>query len=65
VRSRVYRRSIIWLLELEGLALAEGVEVGEELREADGGGFGAVDFGIAVCPKGRDCEGHGDAVVGA
>jgi len=39
--------------------------VGEELREADGGGFGTVDDGIAVGLKGGDGEGHGDAVVGA
>ena len=47
------------------LALAEGVEVGEELGEADGGGFGSVDFGVAFCAQGCDGEGHGDAVVGA
>jgi hypothetical protein len=47
------------------LVLAEGVEVGEELGEADGGGFGSVDFGVAFCSQGCDGEGHGDAVVGA
>ena len=53
------------LLYRDGLALAEGVEVGEELGEADGCGFGSVDLGVAFGSKGCDGEGHGDAVVGA
>ena len=47
------------------LALAEGVEVGEELGEGDGCSFGSVDFGVAGGAEGGDGEGHGDAVVGA
>jgi len=47
------------------LALCQGVEVGEELGEADGGGFGSVDLGVAGGAEGGDGEGHGDAVVGA
>ena len=43
--------------------LAEGVEVGEELGEADGCGFGSVDLGVAGGAKGGDREGHGDAVI--
>jgi len=39
--------------------------VGEELGEADGGGFGSVDLGVAFCSQGCDGEGHGDTVVGA
>ena len=39
--------------------------MGEELGEADGGGFGSVDFGVAGGAKGCDGEGHGDAMVGA
>jgi hypothetical protein len=50
---------------LRRLALAELVEVGEELGEADGGGIGSVDFGVAVRSQGCDGEGHGDAVIGA
>jgi hypothetical protein len=52
-------------VRLRRLALAEGVEVGEELGEADGDGFGSVDFGVALGSQGCDGEGHGDAVVGA
>ncbi len=48
-----------------GLALAESVEVGEELGEADGCGFSSLDFGVACGAKRGDGEGHGDAVVGA
>ena len=47
------------------LALAEFVEVGEELGETDGGGFGSLDFGITSRSEGCDGKGHGDAVVGA
>ena len=47
------------------LALAEGVEVGEELGEADGCGFGSLDFGVACGAECGDGEGHGDAVVAA
>src|ERR1700736_3241605 len=46
-------------------ALAEFVEVGEELGEADSGGFGSLDFGITSRSQGCDGEGHGDSVVGA
>ena len=45
------------------LALAEFVEVGEELGETDGGGFGSVDLGVAFCSQSGDGEGHGDAVI--
>src|SRR5260370_17635133 len=45
----------------DGLALAEGVEVGEELGEADGGGFGSVDLGVALGSQCSDATGHGDA----
>jgi hypothetical protein len=38
--------------------------VGEELGEADGGGFGSVDFCFAFGSQGCDREGHGDAVIG-
>ncbi|MCU1253268.1 MAG: hypothetical protein JWQ49_6297 [Edaphobacter sp.] len=50
---------------LRRLALAELVEVGEELGEADGGGFSSVDLGFAFCSEGCDGKGHGDAVIGA
>jgi hypothetical protein len=39
--------------------------VDEELGEADGGGFGALNFGVAGGAQGSDGESHGDAVVGA
>ena len=65
MRSRVYLRSIIWLPELERLTLAEGFEVSEELGEADGGGFGSVDLGVAGGAEGGDGERHGNAVVRA
>ena len=45
------------------LALAEGFEVGEELGEADGGCFGSLNFGVALCSESCDGEGHSDAVV--
>ena len=48
-----------------GLVLAESFEVGEELREADGGGISSLDDGIAFGSKRCDGEGHSDAVVGA
>ena len=39
--------------------------MGEELRKADGGGFSSVDFGVSGGAKGRDGEGHGDAMITA
>ena len=47
------------------LTLTQSIEVGEELGEGDGGGFGAVDLGVAGGAERGDGEGHGDAVVGA
>jgi hypothetical protein len=47
------------------LGAGEGAEVGEELREADGCGLSALDFGVGGGAEGGDGERHGDAVVGA
>ncbi len=59
-------RSALWPPILNsGLALAESVEVGEELGEADGGGFGSVDFCVAGGTESCYGEGHGDTVIGA
>ena len=48
-----------------GLAFGDQIEQIEEFREADGGGFGALDQRVAFGAKGGDAEGHGDAVVAA
>ena len=46
-------------------AFGYSVEQIEELGEADGGGFGALDQGFAFGAESGDAEGHGDAVVAA
>ena len=47
------------------LAFGDQVEQVEELGEADGGGFGALNQGFTFGAEGGNAEGHGDAVVAA
>jgi hypothetical protein len=47
------------------LSFRDQVEQIEELREADGGGFRALDERVALGAQRGDAEGHGDAVVAA
>jgi hypothetical protein len=45
------------------LPLGDLIEKVEEFREADGGGFGAVNDCVASRAEGYDAEGHGDTVM--
>ena len=47
--KKVLSQLIKLLGDAGSLALAEFVEVGEELGEADGSGFGSVDLGVTFC----------------
>ena len=54
-----------YTIRKSALTLGDQVEEIEELGEADGGGFGALDEGFTLGAESGNAEGHGDAVVAA